>query len=880
MSSGSILSGLGIRDQYGTTIDQYHFLSDPGFFDIGSQSASVSADLFFNLAMIPGGLAMWLSQRTANPNLMFGGVSKAYETIVDPIFSVIPPSVFITMATVVALTMVMFRKSSSMGSRSSEVTRVITILALSIGLSYLATNPVRPVMKIMGVITDLLREFFAQTPGAASAMDTVLMPLAQIANFGRTLSPGCERLWAGALQSGQDAFTCDGIDVSNVTMAQTVGTIVVCIVVILHLVFQAIVFVLMWWHFVLALLSVTALFYTAAASLIRRHNFDLLSRNAAHLAANVLMLMAVTVLGVFGPALVTVLSGSILNDKAGASAGSALGVLAVEIMGYAALCFAAWKMVTHTGALATVLRGRNNTFLQDKIGYAGTSTLDQIKAAKFASRHDGAQSGTWGFLAAAGMPGTAKMQQMLSRNGGGRQQGGAAMDNAEAQRRQDEENMPYADRSVAPDTRPGARAGDRYETTTTPGFNPKAEHMVEPETGAYMERETPDAEWKPVTHNGTPVYVDPRNNSQYTVEPSGIRRSVPTDHFGRYVYAPTVNRVLKPNNPYYAELPASAQPDPGYLPERGAADRQTAETAETGATATTSESPAVGEATENRGGQPGRDAQATANEQSGAVAGADAASAVPTASAAAGAPSGAPAGAADGAAAGAQPSGTSPETAPASNQEAAPAEPAPAEEKKPTGPTPTVAPTTAAGQYGSAIVAPGPSRKRDWSAHPGMANYSDGDVDATGSTDSAAPAPQPASTPSKVVPLRKNKAPATEAWLDDLAPAGDDGSPWTTEDQMVLDGMEKLDRTPFSLGMPMVQRDQVLVAASLSDALAVSSMEADVEATRMASLASGGSAVVDIPADSPQMEIMMSETADGTALVEPAHQTRLDGFLG
>ena len=81
-------------------------------------------------------------------------------------------------------------------------------------------------------------------------------------------------------------------------------------------------------------------------------------------------------------------------------------------------------------------------------------------------------------------------------------------------------------------------------------------------------------------------------------------------------------------------------------------------------------------------------------------------------------------------------------------------------------------------------------------------------------------------------------------------------------------------------GMPEVHRTDVVAASSLTDPTSVASMDAAVMESRELSLASGGSGVVDLDPNTPQLELMFQQGPDGVNLVEPMHGGRLDGFVG
>src|SRR5699024_9378661 len=113
---------------------------------------------------------------------------------------------------------------------------------------------------------------------------------------------------------------------------------------------------------------------------------------------------------------------------------------------------------------------------------------------------------------------------------------------------------------------------------------------------------------------------------------------------------------------------------------------------------------------------------------------------------------------------------------------------------------------------------------------------------------------------------------------------GDDGfDEQDDRDQLVLDGMgvETLyaaaGHTPDT--GPVPDTVETVAAASLASPTAAASMSSAVETARAESLASGGSPLVLIDSDSPQLALDFGFGDDGNE-VGLLHQGRLDGFRG
>lgn len=836
--AANMFESLGVTDKYGTNIGKYQMMFDPGTFSFLSQLAAALTGIIYSLLVLPSSaLAIWFADRTSNPDKMFGGLANAWSKMVGPLYDLVPIQALVMLAVVIPLVVVGFsRKSTPYDAVRADFGRLARAALIGALLVVVARNPIEPVMTCLDFVTSVMRDVFTTTNSNGevnSNADVFLAPLTQISNFGSTLTDSCAASWSAALNAGGDsAPKCVG-DVKNVSWNQLPAALSAAVVAILQLVFQIMAFALMYWHFLLTMVSVSILVYSAAVSLMRRHNYDLLSRNFAHTAANLIMLLIVALLSVAGPGAMTALSADILGEGRSGLAQTAgiIGMLFSQVIGYVLIIYVLYKLTSRTGALAKALRQGTNTKMTEWVGSPGTSWMEKMNlSGPDAASHDGAQNGALGTLAAFGLGGTGAVEKYAPEwLGGAKTKGGSPVNTGDAEK-QDEESMPNSDRAVAPQPQ-----GDEATSPVDVPGSPQAvreyeegsgdpNRYIDPETGGLM---TMDGDQSvPVTdESGSPIYVDPETSQQYTLGEDGTPGYIYTDD-DRPVYAdPNSGQTYWMSREY---VPTEYVPD-GYTSD--------AEHADVGDYAQESSPAGDDDLTQTRVLDPvtGLPAEPEPQEQ----------------------PSGrhsAPETPIEGASgvASEEPMGTPPQ--PAADGAPTAAVPVVNESAAPAGP----APTSAAGVYGSSVVAPGPSLHRAAAEHPGMGNYPV-DPDAV-TADHGRPAPK--------VQVPPTPAQDSNSWM------------WDDQDQLVLDGMESLTPDPLAQNMPEVHRTDVVAASSLTDPTSVASMDAAVMESRELSLASGGSGVVDLDPNTPQLELMLQQGPDGMNLVEPMHGGRLDGFVG
>lgn len=830
--AANMFESLGVTDKYGTNIGKYQMMFDPGTFSFLSQLAAALTGIIYSLLVLPpSALATWIADRTANPEKMFGGLANAWSKMVGPLYDLVPIQALVMLAVAIPLVVVGFsRKSTPYDAVRADFGRLARAALIGALLVVVARNPIEPVMTCLDFVTSVMRDVFTTTNSNGevnSNADVFLAPLTQISNFGSTLTDSCAASWSAALDAGGDsAPKCVG-DVKNVSWNQLPAALAAAVVAILQLVFQIMAFALMYWHFLLTMVSVSILVYSAAVSLMRRHNYDLLSRNFAHTAANLIMLLIVALLSVAGPGAMTALSADILGEGRSGLAQTAgiIGMLFAQVIGYVLIIYVLYKLTSRTGALAKALRQGTNTKMTEWVGSPGESWMEKMNlSGPDAASHDGAQNGALGTLAAFGLGGTGALEKHAPEwLGGTKTKGGSPVNTGDAEK-QDEESMPNSDRAVAPqpqgeeDTAPVDVPGSPQAVREYEEGSGDPNRYVDPETGGLM---TTDGDQSvPVTDDsGNPIYVDPETSQQYTLGEDGTPAYVYTDD-DRPVYAdPSSGRTYWMSREY---VPTEYVPE-GYTSDAEHAD--VGDYAQESSPAGDDELtrvldpvtglPEEGAPQEDQEAQPsGRHSapETTPEEASPAVEGAHTDDA-PTA------------------------------VVPAANESAAPAGPAP---------------TSAAGVYGSSVVAPGPSLHRAAADHPGMGNYPV-DPDAV-TADLGRPEPK--------VQVPPTPAQDSNSWM------------WDDQDQLVLDGMESFTPDPLAQNMPEVQRTDVVAASSLTDPTSVASMDAAMLESRELSLSSGGSGVVDLDPNTPQLELMFQQGPDGVNLVEPMHGGRLDGFVG
>lgn len=839
--AANMFESLGVTDKYGTNIGKYQMMFDPGTFSFLSQLAAALTGIIYSLLVLPpSALATWIADRTSNPEKMFGGLADAWSKMVGPLYDLVPIQALVTVAVAIPLVVVGFsRKSTPYDAVRADFGRLVRAALIGALLVVVARNPIEPVMTCLDFVTSVMRDVFTTTNSNGevnSNADVFLAPLTQISNFGSTLTDSCAASWSAALDAGGDsAPKCVG-DVKNVSWNQLPAALAAAVVAILQLVFQIMAFALMYWHFLLTMVSVSILVYSAAVSLMRRHNYDLLSRNFAHTAANLIMLLIVALLSVAGPGMMTALSSDILGEGRSGLAQTAgiIGMLFAQVIGYVLIIYVLYKLTSRTGALAKALRQGTNTKMTEWVGSPGTSWTEKLNlSGPGAASHDGAQNGALGALAAFGLGGTGAVEKYAPEWLGGTKNKGGSPVNAGDVEKQDEEVMPNSDRAIAPQPQ-----GDEDAALVDVPGSPQAmreyeegsddpNRYVDPETGGLM---TLDGDQSvPVTdESGSPIYVDPETEQQYTLGEDGTPEYLFTDD-DRPVYAdPNSGQTYWMSREY---VPTAYVPE-GYTSDATHADvgdyaQEGSPTGDDDDTRTRVLDPVTGlpeepepqEQTSGRHSAPETPAEGTSGAASEE-------------------PMGTPEGAA-------QPAVDDAPTSmvPVVNESAAPAGPAP---------------TSAAGVYGSSVVAPGPSLHRAAGDHPGLGNYP---VDPNAVTaDLGRPEPK--------VQVPPTPAQDSNSWM------------WGDQDQLVLDGMESLVPDPMAQNMPEVHRTDVVAASSLTDPTAVASMDAAVLESRELSLASGGSGVVDLDPNTPQLELMFQQGPDGVNLVEPMHGGRLDGFVG
>lgn len=829
--AANMFESLGVTDKYGTNIGKYQMMFDPGTFSFLSQLAAALTGIIYSLLVLPpSALATWIADRTANPEKMFGGLANAWSKMVGPLYDLVPIQALVMLAVAIPLVVVGFsRKSTPYDAVRADFGRLARAALIGALLVVVARNPIEPVMTCLDFVTSVMRDVFTTTNSNGevnSNADVFLAPLTQISNFGSTLTDSCAASWSAALDAGGDsAPKCVG-DVKNVSWNQLPAALAAAVVAILQLVFQIMAFALMYWHFLLTMVSVSVLVYSAAVSLMRRHNYDLLSRNFAHTAANLIMLLIVALLAVAGPGAMTALSADILGEGRSGLAQTAgiIGMLFSQVVGYVLIIYVLYKLTSRTGALAKALRQGTNTKMTEWVGSPGESWMEKMNlSGPDAASHDGAQNGALGTLAAFGLGGTGALEKHAPEwLGGTKTKGGSPVNTGDAEK-QDEESMPNSDRAVAPqpqgeeDTAPVDVPGSPQAVREYEEGSGDPNRYVDPETGGLM---TTDGDQSvPVTDDsGNPIYVDPETSQQYTLGEDGTPDYVYTDD-DRPVYAdPSSGQTYWMSREY---VPTE------YVPEGYTSDAEHADVGDYEQESSPADDDELTRVLDPVTGLPEEGAPQEEQE--------------------------------------AQPSGrhSAPETMP---EEASPAvegahtDDAPAvvpvanESAAPAGP----APTSAAGVYGSSVVAPGPSLHRAAADHPGMGNYPV-DPDAV-TADLGRPEPK--------VQVPPTPAQDSNSWM------------WDDQDQLVLDGMESFTPDPLAQNMPEVTRTDVVAASSLTDPTAVASMEFSVAESRELSLSSGGSGVVDLDPNTPQLELMFQQGPDGVNLVEPMHGGRLDGFVG
>lgn len=839
--AANMFESLGVTDKYGTNIGKYQMMFDPGTFSFLSQLAAALTGIIYSLLVLPpSALATWIADRTSNPEKMFGGLANAWSKMVGPLYDLVPIQALVMLAVAIPLVVVGFsRKSTPYDAVRADFGRLVRAALIGALLVVVARNPIEPVMTCLDFVTSVMRDVFTTTNSNGevnSNADVFLAPLTQISNFGSTLTDSCAASWSAALDAGGDsAPKCVG-DVKNVSWNQLPAALAAAVVAILQLVFQIMAFALMYWHFLLTMVSVSILVYSAAVSLMRRHNYDLLSRNFAHTAANLIMLLIVALLSVAGPGAMTALSADILGEGRSGLAQTAgiIGMLFSQVIGYVLIIFVLYKLTSRTGALAKALRQGTNTKMTEWVGSPGTSWMEKLNlSGPGAASHDGAQNGALGTLAAFGLGGTGAVEKYAPEwLGGTKTKGGSPVNTGDVEK-QDEEVMPNSDRAIAPQPQ-----GDEDAALVDVPGSPQAmreyeegsddpNRYVDPDTGGLM---TLDGDQSvPVTdESGSPIYVDPETEQQYTLGEDGAPEYIFTDD-DRPVYAdPNSGRTYWMSREY---VPTE------YVPEGYTSD---AEHADVGDYAQEGSPAGDDEDTQTRVLDPvtGLPEETEPQEQ---TSGRHSAPETPAEGASGVAPE--------------EPVGT-PEGAPQPGTDDAPTSVVPVvnESAAPAGP----APTSAAGVYGSSVVAPGPSLHRAAAEHPGMGNYPV-DPDAV-TADLGRPEPK--------VQVPPTPAQDSNSWM------------WDDQDQLVLDGMESFTPDPLAQNMPEVHRTDVVAASSLTDPTAVASMDAAVLESRELSLASGGSGVVDLDPNTPQLELMFQQGPDGMNLVEPMHGGRLDGFVG
>lgn len=829
--AANMFESLGVTDKYGTNIGKYQMMFDPGTFSFLSQLAAALTGIIYSLLVLPpSALATWIADRTANPEKMFGGLANAWSKMVGPLYDLVPIQALVMLAVAIPLVVVGFsRKSTPYDAVRADFGRLARAALIGALLVVVARNPIEPVMTCLDFVTSVMRDVFTTTNSNGevnSNADVFLAPLTQISNFGSTLTDSCAASWSAALNAGGDsAPKCVG-DVKNVSWNQLPAALAAAVVAILQLVFQIMAFALMYWHFLLTMVSVSVLVYSAAVSLMRRHNYDLLSRNFAHTAANLIMLLIVALLSVAGPGAMTALSADILGEGRSGLAQTAgiIGMLFAQVIGYVLIIYVLYKLTSRTGALAKALRQGTNTKMTEWVGSPGESWMEKMNlSGPDAASHDGAQNGALGTLAAFGLGGTGALEKHAPEwLGGTKTKGGSPVNTGDAEK-QDEESMPNSDRAVAPqpqgeeDTAPIDVPGSPQAVREYEEGSGDPNRYVDPETGGLM---TTDGDQSvPVTDDsGNPIYVDPETSQQYTLGEDGTPDYVYTDD-DRPVYAdPSSGQTYWMSREY---VPTE------YVPEGYTSDAEHADVGDYAQESSPADDdeltrvldpvtglPEEGAPQEEQEAQPsGRHSapETMPEEASPAVEGAH--------------------------------TDDAPAVVPAANESAAPAGPAP---------------TSAAGVYGSSVVAPGPSLHRAAADHPGMGNYPV-DPDAV-TADLGRPEPK--------VQVPPTPAQDSNSWM------------WDDQDQLVLDGMESFTPDPLAQNMPEVQRTDVVAASSLTDPTSVASMDAAVLESRELSLSSGGSGVVDLDPNTPQLELMFQQGPDGVNLVEPMHGGRLDGFVG
>lgn len=836
--AANMFESLGVTDKYGTNIGKYQMMFDPGTFSFLSQLAAALTGLVYSLLVLPpSALATWIADRTSNPEKMFGGLADAWSKMVGPLYDLVPIPALVMLAVAIPLVVVGFsRKSTPYDAVRADFGRLARAALIGALLVVVARNPIEPVMMSLDFVTSVMRDVFTTTNSNGevnSNADVFLAPLTQISNFGATLTDSCAASWSAALNAGGDsAPTCVG-DVKNVSWNQLPAALAAALVATLQLVFQIMAFALMYWHFLLTMVSVSVLVYSAAVSLMRRHNYDLLSRNFAHTAANLIMLLIVALLAVAGPGAMTALSADILGEGRSGLAQTAgiIGMLFAQVIGYVLIIYVLYKLTSRTGALAKTLRQGTNTKMTEWVGSPGTSWTEKMNlSGPGAASHDGAQKGALGGLAAFGMGGTGALEKHAPEwLGGTKTKGGSPVNTGDAEK-QDEESMPNSDKAQAPGTVGGnlAPAELPEHTTTTRRDIPGSEQQWVDEDNRLMTMDPSNGESQQVaTAEGAPVFVDPDTGQQFTQKKLRKKRAVVgknglpryTDHSTGVAY--NMAHVPAPNQPVGTTSPAE-HADTGAYAEEGQAVQPEGSEPEPDSEGDTNQTPVLDPVT----GQPAEE------EPSGRHSVAETPS---------------------------EETSSDTEDAPPTPAEDAPTSGVPVvnESAAPAGP----APTSAAGVYGSSVVAPGPSLHRAAAEHPGVGNYPV-DPDAVTSEIGSKPTVQepPAATPT---PTQDSNS-----WM------------WDDQDQLVLDGMESFTPDPLAQNMPEVHRTDVVAASSLTDPTSVASMDAAMLESRELSLSSGGSGVVDLDPNTPQLELMFHQGPDGMNLVEPMHGGRLDGFVG
>lgn len=364
--SNPVISWTSLADSGGRKIRDYALHFDNGFLDVMGKIYTPITSIIWDFFMFLSALAATLVGWIGDPKWL-GSLDGLYKHLTSSFLNAANPVVISVGGFGILMLYIVLDKAKTNSTRmdKNDANRIVAAVALMGFIALMVSNPFAILKDALSVVQVLVATIAGKdsTNLSVFSVDSMIRQPTLIINYNGAVSEKCADLWSkqGQLTDTSQCYT---------TAAASPETIILSILAFVMSLTACAFAVWALWKYVrhlsVAVLGFVSLSWVAAMSLFRRRQFDQLATVLAIAFGNLVMVLAVQVIAIGGPELV-----SKFMEDWGQSGYAVLQMLLLAAM-YAVLLGMLVLVTNKHSALTRILKTDANNSLK-VLGSPGTS---------------------------------------------------------------------------------------------------------------------------------------------------------------------------------------------------------------------------------------------------------------------------------------------------------------------------------------------------------------------------------------------------------------------------------------------------------------------------------------------------------------------------